>query len=192
MTVEAGMTVETAIRTRTSVKQFTERPIRPQEIEQLLELAVWAPNHRMTEPWGFLVLGEEARKAYARVLGGRKAKNANTPEAAEMVRRKVESQTLAVPAIVVVTSHLHEDPEIREEDLAATWMAVQNICLAAVERGLGTHIKTGAVLQDPALREAWQLPDERRAVALLHIGQPDGEPRVTEREHAESKTKWLD
>lgn len=186
------MTVDEAIRSRTSVKNFGDRPIRPQEIEQLLELAVYAPNHRMTEPWGFLVLGEEAKAAYARVLGGRKAKNANTEQAGDMVREKVMRRTLAVPAMIAVTMHLNEDPEIREEDYAATWMAVQNLCLAAVDRGLGTHIKTGAVMQDPALREAWQVPADRRVVGLIELGQPEGETRVTERGPARERTRWLE
>ena len=186
------MTVEEAIRRRTSVKSFSERPIRPQEIEQLLELAVQAPNHRMTEPWGFLVLGEQAKAAYAEVLAGRKAKNVSDPEAARMVRDKVMRRVLELPAMIAVTVHLSEDPEIREEDCAATWMGIQNICLAAVERGLGTHIKTGAVLQDPALREAWSMPDERRIVALIELGQPAGEPRVTERQPAGELTRWMD
>lgn len=186
------MDLQQAIKNRTSIKNFGERPIRPQEIEQLLELAVWAPNHRMTEPWGFLVLGERAKAAYAEVLGGRKARNANTEEAATMVKDKVMAQTLAVPAMIAVTMDLNDDAEIREEDYAATWMVVQNLCLAAVDRGLGTHIKTGAVLQDPALRQAWDMPDDRRVVALLHLGQPEGEPRVTERQPAKEKTTWME
>jgi len=193
VTVEGQtLTVEEAIRARASVKKFTDRPIRPQEIEQLLELAVQAPNHRMTEPWQFLVLGDEARKGYARVLGRRKTKKVEDAEAADMVREKVMRQTLEVPAMLVVTMDQADDPEIREEDYAACWMAVQNLCLAAVARGLGTHIKSGAVMDDPELREAWRVPDDRRVIAILHLGEPDGEPRHTDRIPATRKTHWLE
>lgn len=186
------MNVEEAIRGRYSVKSFTDRPVTRQEIEALLELAVEAPNHRMTEPWGFAVLGDEARRAYARVLGGRKSKKVSDPEAARLVREKVERNTMAIPALLIVTVDQHDDPEIREEDVAATWMAIQNILLGAHARGLGSHVKTGAVMNDPELREAWRIPVARRVVAMLELGEPAGEPRLTEREPATEHTTWLD
>ncbi|HEX6640511.1 MAG TPA: hypothetical protein VF215_05330, partial [Thermoanaerobaculia bacterium] len=67
----------------------------------------------------------------------------------------------------------------------------QNIALAAVERGLGTHIKTGAVMDDPELRDAWRIPAERRVIAMLELGEPAVEPRTTEREPATGRTTWL-
>lgn len=186
------MTAEEAIRARHSVKAFSPRPVVRAELEELLELAVQAPNHRMTEPWGFVVLGPGARSMYAAVLGRRKSSKVSDPQAAQMVRDKVVRTTAAIPALVLVTTHLHEDPEIREEDAAATWMAIQNVLLAAVARGLGGHIKTGAVMNDPELRAAWRIPDDRRVLALLELGEPATEPRATEREPATSRTTWLD
>lgn len=185
------MTVEQAIRARHSVKHFSDRPVTRDDIETLLELAVQAPNHRMTEPWHFLVAGDEAKHALARVLGRRKSSKVSDPEAARLVREKVERNTMALPALLVVTIDLSENPEIREEDFAAAWMAIQNIMLAAVARGLGTHIKTGAVMEDPELREAWRVPEGRRVVAMIELGTPAVEPRVTERESAASRTTWL-
>jgi len=186
------VTVEQAIRARHSVKQFSSRPVERADIEALLELAVQAPNHRMTEPWRFLVVGEEGKRALARVLGRRKSSKVSDPEAARLVREKVERTTMALPALLVVMTHQHEDPEIREEDHAASWMAVENILLGAVERGLGTHIKTGAVMNDPELRAAWRVPEDHRVVAMIELGEPAGEPRATEREPAASRTTWLD
>lgn len=185
------MTVEQAIRARHSVKHFSDRPVTRDEVEALLELAVQAPNHRMTEPWHFLVAGAEAKHALARVLGRRKSSKVSDPEAARLVREKVERNTMALPALVVVTIDQSENPEIREEDFAAAWMAIQNIALAAVERGLGTHIKTGAVMDDPELRDAWRIPAERRVIAMLELGEPAVEPRTTEREPATGRTTWL-
>lgn len=185
------MTVEQAIHARHSVKHFSDRPVTRAEIEKLLELAVQAPNHRMTEPWHFLVAGSEAKHALARVLGRRKSSKVTDPEAARLVREKVERNTMALPALVVVTIDQNENPEIREEDFAAAWMAIQNIALAAVELGLGTHIKTGGVMNDPELRQAWDVPDRRRVVAMIELGAPAVEPRVTEREPAATRTTWL-
>ena len=186
------MNVEQAIRGRHSIRQFSARPIERAEIEALLELAVHAPNHRVTEPWHFLVVGEEGKRALARVLGRRKSAKVADPEAARLVREKVERTTLALPALIAVTIQQNENPEIREEDFAAGWMAVQNILLGAVERGLGTHIKTGAVMDDPELREAWRIPAERRVIAMIELGEPAGDVRATERDAAANRTTWLD
>ena len=186
------MNVAQAIRDRHSVKQFSPRPVTREEIEELLELAVQAPNHRMTEPWRFIVVGEQGKHALARVLGRRKSSKVTDPEAARLVREKVERNTLALPALVVVVMSQNENPEIREEDYAASWMAIQNIALAAVERGLGSHIKTGGVMDDPELREAWRIANGERVVAMLEIGEPAAAPRVTERDPAANRTTWLD
>jgi len=184
--------VDEAIRARYSVRQFTDRPIRRDEIESLLELAVQAPNHRMTEPWRFRVAGDEAKRALSRVLGRRKSSKVTDPEAARLVREKVERTTMALPALIAVAVQQSENPEIREEDYAAAWMAIQNLALAAVERGLGTHIKTGAVMDDPELREAWRIPADQRVVAMIEMGEPAGEARNTEREPAAARTTWMD
>ncbi len=79
------MDIFAAISTRRSIKRFTDRTISREAIEQLLDLAVQAPNHRMTEPWRFYVLGPEARATYGSALGVRKAKRVAEAEAAAAV-----------------------------------------------------------------------------------------------------------
>lgn len=185
------MNVIEAIRSRRSVKSFTDRPVPREELERLVGAAVLAPNHRMTEPWRFLVLGEEAKSAYGRVLGGRKARKVEDEDAARMVREKVSREMRSVPAMVVVTMREDDDPEIREEDYASCLMGVQNMCLAAVELGLGTHIKSGGVMNDPALRAAWGVEDGRTVVAIVFVGEPAEVPSGKERTPAGERTRWL-
>lgn len=180
-----------AIRTRRSVKAFTDRPVSRAELESLLELAVLAPNHRMTEPWRFYVLGPEARRAYGAALGARKARKVEDPEAARAVVEKVAATEEALPAVVAVAMTLHDDPEIREEDYAATMMAVQNLSLAALARGLGTHIKSGAVMDDPRARDAVGVPEGERIVAILRVGEPADVLDAPARKPAEEWTTWV-
>ncbi len=180
-----------ALRNRRSIKKFTSRPMTRADIEPLLDAAVLAPNHRMTEPWGFLVLGEGARRSYGQVLGGRRAQRVEDPEAAAAVREKSIREMVSVPAIVAVTTRLDENPEIREEDYAATFMAIQNFVLAATARGFGTHIKTGAVMADPALRAALGVEEGQRIVALIFLGEPEEVPAPKNRTPAAEKTVWL-
>lgn len=185
------MDVFEAIDRRRSIKSFTDRPVRGEEIERLLEVAVLAPNHRMTEPWRFHVLGPEARRAYGLVLGSRKARRVDDPEAAEAVRRKVADAHEALPSMIAVSMRLDADPEIREEDYAATFMAIENLSLAAVALGLGTHIKTGAVMAEPGAREAAGVADDERLIAIVNVGEPAEIAGPKPRTPARELTTWL-
>ena len=185
------MTTLQAIESRRSIKEFTDRPVTRDEIERLLQAAVKAPNHRLTQPWRFYVLGPEARRAYGAALGARKAKRVEDPEAARQVVEKVEKSHVALPAMLVVAMAVDDNPEIREEDYAATFMAIQNLSLAAVDLGLGTHLKTGAVMDDPRARAAVGVPDGERIVAVVEVGEPARAPDPKERKPASELTTWL-
>jgi nitroreductase len=185
------MDVLEAIGTRRSIKHFTDRPVGRDEIETLLEAASQAPNHRMTQPWHFYVLGPAARRAYGEALGARKAKRVEDPEAARAVVQKVADSEASLPAAVAVSMTLDENPEIREEDYAATMMGVQSLCLAAEGMGLGTHIKTGAVMDDPRAREAVGVPEGERIVALIQLGEPAEVPEPKPRRPATEVTTWV-
>lgn len=185
------MDIFAVITSRRSIKSFTGRSVSDQEIGRLLSMAVLAPNHRMTEPWRFYVLGPEARAAYGAALGARKAKRVEDPEAAAAVVAKVEGSHRDLPAMLAVSSVLDDDPEIREEDYAATWMAIENLCLAAHAMGLGTHVKTGAVMDDPNARAAVGVSEGERIVATIFLGEPAGLPDPKPRRGAPELTTWV-
>jgi nitroreductase len=180
-----------AIRERRSVKKFAPRAITREEVEALLSAAALAPNHKLTQPWRFYVLGPEARHAYGTVLGVRKGRKLEDPEAARAMRENVATEHRALPCMIAVAMVNSENPETREEDYAATMMAVQNLSLAAVEAGLGTHIKTGAVMSDPAARAAVGLPDDQRIVAVVNVGVPLEVPAAKARHAASALTTWV-
>ena len=185
------MDLHDAIATRRSVRTFSGRPIARAEIERLLQAAVQAPNHRMTQPWRFYVLGPEARRGYGAVLGARKAKKVEDPEAARAVMEKVTAAAVAMPAQIAVCMTLAESPEVREEDYAATMMAVQNMLLAAHALGLATHLKTGAVMEDPRARTALGIPEGERIVTVIDLGEPAESPEPKPRRPAAEVTSWL-
>jgi nitroreductase len=186
------MTVQDAIKARVSVKEYTADPVARETIERLLELATLAPNHRMTEPLEYRVLGDGAKRAYGEALGRRKAAKIDEPEVAAKVRDKVVRRHVSVPAMVAVLVREDEDPEIREEDYATAFMAIQNLSLAAVEEGLGTHVKTGAVMGDPALRETLGAGPDQRIAGIVFLGRPAEVPDPKPRVPAAERTRWLD
>jgi nitroreductase len=185
------MSLQDAILSRRSIKRFTETEVTREQIEGVIHAAVHAPNHKLTQPWRFYVLGPEARRAYGVALGNRKAKKAPDAAAAREVVEKVAEEHRALPAMLAVAMTLAESPEVREEDFAATFMAIQNLALAAHAMGLGTHIKTGAVLDDPAARAAVGVADNERVVATVHLGEPAELPPLRARVEPAQVTVWV-
>jgi nitroreductase len=179
------------LKTRRSIREFTSREVTRAEIETLLDAAVSVPNHRLTQPWRFYILGAEARRGLGLALGNRKARKVADPEAAELVRQKVANEHAALPLIIAVAVVQEENPEIREEDYAAGMMAVLSMSLAAVALGLGTHIKTGAVMEDPAARAAIGVAEGQRVIAMLNVGEPASVPPAKVRHAAASLTTWM-
>jgi len=185
------MDILDTITARRSIREFKDREISREEIERLLQAAIQAPNHRMTQPWRFYVLGPEARRSYGAALGARKAKRVEDPEAARDVLNKVAEKHASLPAMIAVAVVLHENPEICEEDYASTFMAIQNLSLAAHAMGLGAHIKTGAVMDDPNSRKAVGVAEGERIIATLEVGEPAAMPEPKARTPAADQTTWL-
>src|SRR5918994_1302153 len=129
-----------AIQRRTSVRRYRAEPVPRETIELLLECAVRAPNHKRYD---------DPASAEAR-----------------MAMDKVRRETLEAPAVIVIMSRVHDDEITREEDYAAVMMATANLMTAAQSLGLGTYLKTGGVMRDPALGELVGLLDGHRVVGV--------------------------
>jgi nitroreductase len=94
--------------------------------------------------------------------------------------------------MIAVSVALNDNPEIREEDYATAMMAVQNLLLGAVAIGLGTHLRSGAVMEDPRTRELLGIGEGERVVALVQLGQPAAVPEPKARKSAAEVTRWLE
>ncbi len=185
------MPLSELLQRRRSIKRFTDRPVTRDEIETLLAAAVLAPNHRLTEPWRFYVLGPEARYAYGLALGERKARKIEDPDAARTMRERVAAEHRVLPAMIAVAVVTSDNPEAREEDYAATMMGIENLVLVAVELGLGAAIRTGAVMADPAARAAAGVAENERIVAIVNVGEPAEIPGGPRKTPAAQYTTWV-
>jgi nitroreductase len=183
-----------AIARRVSTRAFLDRPVPRDAIARLLDAAVRAPNHKLTEPWRFVVLSGASRDRYAdirRVHREGRFADPTAPDAARAIE-KTWREARETPAVVVVLCALSDDAVRREEDLASTWMAVQNLLTAATADGLGTYVRTGGILDEPALREILEAPPGFRVVAVVSVGYPAVEEAPRRRTPAAEKTRWLD
>ena len=147
------MELEQAIRTRRTHKAFRPDPVPRETLEQLFELARWAPAHNLTNPWRFRVVGPQALEALKQAAG---------PESAPKLER--------APTLVVASAVRSSDAVQDEEDLLAVGVACYIVLLAAHERGLAGYWRTPGVLRTPQGRAAVGLPEDERFVGLLHLG----------------------
>jgi nitroreductase len=168
------MDVETAIRTRRTHKAFAPEPLPRELLQELLALASWAPNHNLTVPWRFRVVGPAS---LARL------KEAAGPEGAAKLDR--------CPTLVVVSAVLTDDLVQNEEDLHATAVASYIVLLAAHARGLAGYWRSPVLLHGEEGRAAVGLSARERFVGLLHLGHPRQDRPPPERP-AISTTTFLD
>jgi len=190
---QTKMSVIEAITTRRSVPQFKPDPVPKELIQRLLDAAVWVPNHRMTEPWQFYVLGETTKRKFAEIRRDLRKQSLPNPDAPEVkpALQKIVDDTVNTPVIILVTSRGHTDPELQEENYWATFGAVYAFMLAAWAEGLGTYFRTGPIRQYPLLRQMLNLEDDQRIIGVVYAGYPAVVPQK-QRTPSAAKTVWLD
>jgi nitroreductase len=196
----ASNTVFTAvaetIRQRRTIKQFVAQPVPRGVIQELIELAVWAPNHRLTEPWRFYVLDGAALDTLGAIASQVVVKNVlgSGAEIGIATRKGEEAAATwsSIPAALYVTTLRDENPEIDEENYGAVCCAIQNLSLAAHAAGLATSWASGAVVQAPALHEFVGAGANEKMVGLIRLGYPDlSVAPKGRRKAASSVTTWV-
>ena len=158
------MELEDAIRTRRTHKAYGAEPVPREQLEELFELARWAPNHNLTNPWRFRVLGPESLASL---------KQAADSEAAAKLDR--------APTLVVASQVRSDDGVQDEEDLCAVAAAISYVLLAAHARGLAGYWRTPAVLRSAEGRDAVGVEPGERVLGLIHLGAPRQEKEPPER-----------
>jgi nitroreductase len=167
--------LEEAIRTRRTHKVYGSEPVDRALLDELLDLARWAPNHHLTNPWRFRVLGPQSLARLKEAAGA---------DAAGKLDR--------APTLVAVSVVQTGDAVSDEEDLCAAACAAYIVLLAAHGRGLAGYWRTPAVLRTPEGRAALGIGDDERTIALLHLGPARQEQRPPERAPAEDVVAYLD
>lgn len=173
-----------AIRERRSVKQVRLDPVPRDLIEQVLEAAVWAPNHHLTQPWRFFVLTGSARDALGEVLARDPALSADKREA-------IRQKPLRAPVVIAVAV----EPDPRRpllDEIAAGVAAIQNMLLAAHALGLGAIWRTGRAIEDPAVKAFFGLSDRAVLLGFIYLGFPATVPEPPARRPASECTIWFD
>jgi nitroreductase len=160
--------------TRRTHKEFGPEPLDRETLLELFEVARLAPNHHLTQPWRFRVLGADALARLKACAG-------------ESETKKLDRAPTLVVASAALTGELIAD----EEDVCATAAAIMLVLLAATERGIATYWRTPGILRTARGREALGLPDGERVLGLLHFGAPAREPAARERAAVSQYVEFL-
>ena len=183
-----GVETLDAILTRRSVARVTDRVPDRQAIERLLEAAVRAPTHHLTQPWRFVVLAGEERERLGRAW-------AEGVERAGKDSSGIVTKALRAPVIVcVIERPKHHLPKVVEiEEHHATGAALQNILLAAHDSGLGAMLRTGPACAMPEVRSVLGVEENELVAGFVYLGYPQEgaeERPMTRRTAAAELTEW--
>jgi len=182
------MEIWEAINGRRSIGKVKSDIVEKAIIEKLLDAAVMAPCHGMTEPWRFIVMRGEGRRklgeAYARIAGA---------EASVDSEAYIKKAYRAPVVIAVICSPSNRPGMVRIEEFAAVHAAVQNMLLTAHALGLGAIWRSGEPMYHPAMKATFGLDNNEEMVGFIYIGYPVGTtPAPTRRKGASAVTEWVD
>ena len=183
-----------AIFGRRMSKEFTDADVPREALERMFEAAIWAPNHRLTEPWRFFVMEKDspARERIADLVWQYAYDNVASPNETikEHVADNNRSRITDAPALVYAYSVPGPNEETTHENYASVCCAVHNMALAAVAEGLSLDWSTGTVTRPSKLAETLGAEDDWAMVGALFIGEPADEP-VSMRSAAPNIVSWL-
>jgi nitroreductase len=183
-----------AIQSRQSINRVKPDAVPDEIVEEILESAVHAPNHKITEPWHFHVFTGKGRGELARARAETARLQAEEEgEDEEMAVGRVSRErkkAFRAPVVVTVISRGGRDEVETTENYAACSAAVQNMLLTAHSLGLGAIWRTGPVAYHPHMRDFFGLEVGDRIVAYLYLGYPDMGERPRRREAVSGKTDW--
>ncbi len=185
---QTSTSVYEALYNRRMAWKFLDKPVENAAIERMLNAAVWAPNHRLNEPWRFFVLPKDSP---LRAPLGDAVFDALVEEWKNERRAAPYREKLLDPPMLIYAYYVgDEDWFVDKENYAALCCALQNMSLAGVAEGLAVTWDTGRVTRVPAVDTILGAEENWKVTALLSIGYPD-ENSESSRIPADQLTKWV-
>ena len=168
------MGVQDVIRQRRTVHNYQKSDISLEDLQEGLEAALQAPNHRFTFPWRFTIVGEQTRQKLADLAAALKA--ARKGERGEpREQKRARDKILNPAALVVFFCRISEDPFTAKEDYASVACAIQNFTLVMTEKGYGSKWSSGKITRDPEMYRLLGVdPQSWESCGFIWVGKQDG------------------
>ena len=172
----ASMTISEAIRSRRTIFSFKPGAVPTDVLESILDAGRFGPNHLLTEPWRFTIIGEKTRlimaDRYAEIQV-EKVMNVANDEQKKSVAQKGYEKWMSKPTLVAVSYVLSDNPVQLREDFAATCCAMLNIQLAGWEQGVGMQWTTGSIINEPNTYRLLDIdPTTEEIIGFYYMGYP--------------------
>jgi len=160
------------LKSRRTINFYLDEPVPAEILEAAIDVARWAPNHRLTQPWHFYHLGDSGKTRVVDLIANIKSEGQGN-DAYAAVARKLSK----IPGWLVVTSNLSDDPILQQEDYASCCCAIQNMMLYLWKAGVGVKWTSGKVTRDEQFFEILGINmNEKMIVGLFWYGYPDHVP----------------
>ncbi len=182
------------IRNRRTIfpEQYSSRKVHKEQIELIINNALWAPNHGNTQPWRFHVFTEGGLQKLSDFLG--KTYLELTPEGEQnpMKLAKMISRPLRSSVVIAVSMTKQPESKILEiEEIEAVACAIQNMYLTCTAYGLGGFWSTPKLIYKQEMNSFLELNEQDKCLGLFYIGYPEGEWPKAHRKPLEYVTKWI-
>ena len=188
------MDVKDAILTRRTIFKFKQKPVPPEVIQQIFSYGIWAPNHHVTEPWRFVVMGPQTKVLLAERY--REIKMEDTPDHVDAdnlakIGELAYEKFMSKPTIIAVSCLQEGDEQRRREDYAAACCAMQNVQLAAWDAGVGMQWSTGRITMEEQTYKLLQInSSEEYIIGFFYTGYP-AEVSKPKRKPAVEFIRWV-
>lgn len=173
-------------------EQFSSRKVHREQIELLLNNAIWAPSHGMTQPWRFKVFMNDGLKKLAAFIPELyKAKT--SPENFKQAKYdKMSQRPLLASAVIAVCMERDKSEKIAEiEEIEAVACAIQNMHLTCTAYGLGAFWATPAVIYSKEMNSFLGLNEKDKCIGLFYVGYTEIEWPKSHRKPIEYVTEWI-
>jgi nitroreductase len=173
-------------------EQYSERKVLKDQVETILNNALWAPTHGNTQPWRFQVfMSEESRKTLSEQLVKLYLENTPIEKQNEMKIAKLTNRPLNSSVVIALIVKRDEKEKISEEDeTMAVACAVQNMYLTCTAYGLGGFWATPGIARLDAFKEFLKIGEKDKCVGVFYIGYPSIEWPKAHRKPLEYVTEW--
>lgn len=167
------------IRSRRTCYQFmdkSEYPLDSAQLEKCLQAAIYAPNHKLTQPWRFWVLGEQYKTKLAHIYADNRAIKKNTPEddCYQCFYDLAIEKFAKIPTVILVGQQKSANPVTSKEDYAACSCAIQNFQLMAWQQHIGVQWSTGPIINDARTFDILGIDaNEIELIGALYVGNID-------------------
>lgn len=156
------------IRDRRTVKMFQQKAVDQNIILDAIDIARWAPNHHVTEPWHFYLLNKAVIKKCINLI-----RIVATEKKGKKLGEFKAKDAASRPGWLVVTCKKSSDKLIQQEDYASVCCAIQNFSLYLSEAQLASKWSTGPITRDERFYELLEIDsDAEFIVGLIWYGYP--------------------